>query len=84
MMTKARGLRDERRIAGVTRVVPACKPNREGPERSSGPFLHCRVHPPYAAEAFLFKPFRVANVFSLVLAAFSSFKFVAKRGTTSS
>src|SRR5665213_2698715 len=42
------------------------------------------VHPPYAAEAFLFTPLRVATVFNLVFAAFSSFRFVVRRRTTSS
>jgi hypothetical protein len=42
------------------------------------------VHPLYAAEAFLFTPLRVATVFSLVFAAFSSFRFVVRRRTTSS
>jgi hypothetical protein len=42
------------------------------------------VHPPYAAEAFLFTPLRVATVFSLVFAAFSSLRFVVRRRTTSS
>jgi hypothetical protein len=42
------------------------------------------VHPPYAAEAFLFTPLRVATVLSLVFAAFSSLRFVVRRRTTSS
>src|ERR1700733_7405157 len=45
--------------------------------------LFAGVHPPYAAEAFLFTPLRVATVFSLVFAAFSSLRFVVRRRTTS-
>ena len=59
--------------------------SNERPRTASGPLLRIAgVHPPYAAEAFLFTPLRVATVFSLVFAAFSSLRFVVRRRTTSS
>jgi hypothetical protein len=69
--------------AGTRTNDLASEASKKAPNKS-GPFLHRGVHPPYAAEAFLFTPLRVATVFSLVLAAFSSFRFVVNRRTTSS
>ena len=64
---------------------PRGRNNEKAPNASSGPFL-CLVgvHPPYAAEAFLFTPLRSATLLSLVFAAFSSLRFVVSNRTTSS
>ena len=61
---------------------PPTGPQRKGPEAFSEPFL--ALHPPYAAEAFLFTPLRSATLLSLVFAAFSSLRFVVNSRTTSS
>jgi len=69
---------------GFTMVISLIWIEAKKGRDASGLICLAGVHRPYAAEALLLTPLRVATIFSLALAAFSSFKFEVKRRTTSS